>query len=117
MTFFAGKTSAQLDGIEAETEQSGFSEQDLHSTVEDVKLKTVIDASGVSHICSARMTTFAPSRSSIGLTIGVLKLEVRSLPHSVTVSSAVIASSPTACFFSRPSAPAAALRFHSGCHH
>ncbi len=59
-------------------EESGFSEQNQEQlTAEDVQLKTIIDASGVSHICSARMTTFAPTRSSIGLTVGVLKLEVR----------------------------------------
>jgi len=59
-------------------EQSGFSEQNQEQlTAEDVQLKTIIDASGVSHICSARMTTFPPTRASIGLTVGVLKLEVR----------------------------------------
>ena len=72
MSDVIGKTSAQLDGIEAETEQPEPAQQDF--TAEDVQLKTIIDASGVSHICSARMKTFAPTRSTLGLTVGVFKL-------------------------------------------
>jgi hypothetical protein len=107
VTLCSGKTSAQLDGIEAETEQSGLPEQTQEQlTAEDVQLKTIIDASGVSHICSARMTTFAPTRSSIGLTVGVLKLEVTPPPPLPSLS---LLTSP------RPSAPAVVLPSPSGC--
>jgi hypothetical protein len=78
MSDVIGKTSAQLDGIEADVDQSSISEQNtVDTTADDVQLKTVIDAIGVAHICSARMKTFAPARSFIGLTVGVLKLEVQ----------------------------------------
>jgi hypothetical protein len=77
MSDVIGKTSAQLDGIEADVEAGSFSEQNqVDMTAEDVQLKTIIDASGVSHICSARMKTLPPSRSTIAITVGVLKLEV-----------------------------------------
>ncbi len=86
MSDVIGKTSAQLDGIEAEVEASGFSEQNQSDvSAEDVQLKTIIDASGVSHICSARLKTFPAARSSIGLTVGVLKLEVQPLSSLISV--------------------------------
>jgi hypothetical protein len=76
MSDVIGKTSAQLDGIEA-----GLGQSDAEQEMEDVradafKLKTIIDASGMRHICTARMKTFAQTRSCNGLTVGVLKLEV-----------------------------------------